>query len=207
MKLGRGAPAIPGLTVFKLPVPGRSYVIGADPAEGNPTSDESAASVIDEEEGEEVAHPAGRFEPATFAAHVNAVGVWYNRASVMVESNNHGHAVILWLRDNSKLLLLCGHDFNTGWHTTTKGKSLLYDRAGEDLRDEEAKIHALETYCQLVSIEGSTLRAPEGQLDDRATAFVLALQGRARRKRWSAPQKGGEQGRASLCRADVIRSD
>jgi hypothetical protein len=173
-------PAIPGLAVYALPVPGRRYVVGADPAEGNPTSDPSALEVLDVDRGEEVASLAGRFEPATFAAHVDAVGRWYNFAPVMVERNNHGHAVLLWLRDNSGLTRLCGHDMMSGWHTTTKGKAMLYDRAGEALRDGEAIIHGLETFSQLASIEGSTLRAPDGQHDDQATAFALALQGRAR---------------------------
>ena len=39
-----GALALPGLVVFYEPVAGRAYVVGVDPAEGNPRSDESAAS-------------------------------------------------------------------------------------------------------------------------------------------------------------------
>jgi hypothetical protein len=176
----RGEPAIPGLTVYVPPIPGRRYVAGADPAEGNPTSDPSALEVLDVDSGEEVATLAGRFEPATFAAHVDAVGQWYNQAPAMVERNNHGHAVLLWLRDNSRLLRLCGHDALPGWHTTTKAKALLYDRAGEALRDKDAVIHGLETFNELASVEGSTLRAPPGQPDDRAVAFVLAVVGRRR---------------------------
>jgi hypothetical protein len=177
-------PAIPGLAVYALPAAGRRYVVGADPAEGNPTSDPSALEVVDVGTGEEVATLAGRYEPATFAAHVDAVGRWYHHAAAMVERNNHGHAVLLWLRDNSGLTLLAGHDGNPGWHTTTKGKALLYDTAAEALRDGEAVLHGLETFSQLASIEGSTQRAPPGQMDDRATAFVLALAGRATLLQW-----------------------
>src|SRR5262245_56836327 len=179
-------PAIPHLTVYAVPAPGRRYVVGADPAEGNPTSDPSALTVLDVDSGEEVASLAGRFEPATIAAHVDAVGRYYNGASVLVERNNHGHAVLLWLRDNSGLLRLCGHDAQPGWHTTTKGKALLYDTAGEALRDGETTLHGLEVFHQLASVEGSTLRAPEGQPDDRAVAFALALAGRARLLRWGS---------------------
>jgi hypothetical protein len=171
-------PAIPGLVVYAPPVPGRRYVVGADPAEGNPTSDPSALEVVDVDSGEEVASLAGRFEPATFAAHVDTVGLWYNGAAVLVERNNHGHAVLLWLSENSGLLRLCGDDQRPGWNTTTKSKALLYDRAGAALRDGEAIIHSLETFSQLASIEGTTQRAPAGQHDDRAVAFVLALNGR-----------------------------
>src|SRR5262249_60600377 len=47
------APAIPGLVIYHQPRPGRRYVIGADPAEGNPTSDDSALEVLDQQTGEE----------------------------------------------------------------------------------------------------------------------------------------------------------
>jgi hypothetical protein len=136
--------------------------------------------VLDVDNREEVASLAGRFEPATFAAHLDVVSRYYGRARVMVERNNHGHAVLLWLRDHSELHCLGGHDGRMGWLSNTKGKPLLYDRAGEVLRDGEATIHGLETFSQLASVEGSTLRAPEGQPDDRAMAFVLAVMGSLR---------------------------
>ena len=53
------APAIPGLNVFALPEPGQKYVIGADPAEGNPTSDDSALCVLDRDSGIQAAELAG----------------------------------------------------------------------------------------------------------------------------------------------------
>jgi hypothetical protein len=37
------------------------------------------------------------------ASHADALGQWYNRAALMVERNNHGHAVLLWLQANSTL--------------------------------------------------------------------------------------------------------
>jgi hypothetical protein len=176
----RKPPAIPGLSVYALPAPGRRYVIGADPAEGNPTSDDSALVVLDVDSREEVASLAARLEPATFGAHVEVVGRYYGRARVLVERNNHGHAVLLWLRDHSELVCLGGHDGKMGWLSSSMGKPLLYDRAGEVLRDGEAVIHGLETFSQLASVEGSTLRAPEGQPDDRAMAFILAVMGSLR---------------------------
>jgi hypothetical protein len=100
--------------VYALPIPGRRYVVGADPAEGNPTSESSALEVLDVDSGEQMASLAGRYEPATFAAHVDTVGRYYNYAAVLVERNNHGHAVLLWLRDNSGLTCLAGHDGKPG---------------------------------------------------------------------------------------------
>ncbi len=44
--------------------------------------------------------------------------------------------------------------------------------AADCLRDGEAVIRSFSAYTQLASIEGARLRAPEGQHDDLADAFV-----------------------------------
>ena len=177
----KGSPAIPGLRIYSPPKAGQRYVIGADPAEGNPTSDDSALVVLDVNTGEEVAGLAGKLQPATLAAHLDTIGTWYNRAALMVEKNNHGHAVLLWLRDNSRLSRLLGWDGKEGWLSNTKGKSLLYDTTADAFREGDTTVHSFESYMQLASIEGSSLKAPQGQHDDRADAFALALCARAGR--------------------------
>jgi hypothetical protein len=157
-----------------LPQPGRSYVLGADPAEGNPTSDDSALTVLDRDSGEEVASLAGKLQPSTLAAHIDTIGKWYHNAAVLVERNNHGHAVLLWLREHSPLVQVPGHDGHPGWLSNAKGKALLYDTAADAFRERETRLHNFVTFTQLASIEGSTLRAPEGEADDRADSYALA---------------------------------
>lgn len=179
--LPQEAPSIPGLEIFRLPEPRHHYVIGADPAEGNPTSDDSALAVLDRETGEEVATLAGKFQPSTLAGHAHMIGNYFNQADVMVERNNHGHAVILWLDGNSNLSVLDGFDNKPGWHSTTSGKVRLYDATADAFRNEETILHSFMTYTQLQSIEGATLRAPDNELDDRADAYALALVGRLKR--------------------------
>jgi hypothetical protein len=70
---------------------------------------------------------------------------------------------------------LHGLDKQPGWQTTTKSKAFLLDKGAESFREGETIIHNFETYVQLGSIEGASLRAPEDQHDDRAIAYVLAL--------------------------------
>jgi hypothetical protein len=98
------------LTVWKTPLPGRRYVIGVDPAEGNPNSDESAAVVLDAEHWGQVALLAGRVEPGRFAGYVAELGVWYQAADVLVERNNHGHLVLRTLQEDGRLRVLNGCD-------------------------------------------------------------------------------------------------
>jgi hypothetical protein len=68
-------------------------------------------TVLDEETGEEVAALAGRFLPSVFASRAYAIAVVFNYAVIVGEWNNHGHAVLLWLRDHGKGVgRLRGHD-------------------------------------------------------------------------------------------------
>jgi len=172
------APAIPGLCIYQSPLIGHQYVIGVDPAEGNPTSDDSAMTILDIMTGEEVAALNGKFQPSIMAGYADIIGHYYNKAALMVERNNHGHAVLLWLEEHSKLRRLPGHDTKIGWMSSALGKSLLYNQVADCFRDKETILHSFQTYTQLASIEGSTLRAPEGENDDLADSYALAHAGR-----------------------------
>lgn len=180
-------PAIPGLIVWQSPGPGKRYVIGADPAEGNPTSDNSSLHVLDEITGEEVAQLTGKFQPSTFGSHIAGLAEYYNGASALVERNNHGHAVILWLRDNSRAKVLIGQDNKFGWQTTSVSKASMYEKTADAFRNQETIIHSFDTLVELASIEGSTLSAPEGLHDDRATSYALALLARSRPRTMRMP--------------------
>ncbi len=172
-------PAIPGLAVYSRPKLGASYVVGADPAEGNPTSDDSALCVVDVRTGEEVAQLAGKFEPSVFASHASAISIYFNHAPILPERNNHGHAVIMWLTNFApRVKLLYGHDGKIGWMSSTLGKVTMYTNAADAFKNKETMLHSFATFTQLASINGNTLRAPEGQHDDRADALALAICGR-----------------------------
>lgn len=171
----RKVPAINGLRIYVLPQPGARYRIGVDPAEGNPTSDDSALVVLNLDSQEQVAELAEKLEPSVLAEYANAVGVFYDKASLLVERNNHGHAVLLWLNTWSRLEVLVGIDRRPGWLTTVRSKVLMYTIAVEAVRDALTTIYSEDAYLQLSSIETSTLRAPGGELDDIATAYALAL--------------------------------
>jgi hypothetical protein len=168
-------PALPGLAVFRLPEVGGAYVIGCDPAEGNPQSDESVATLFDAFGGEQIAVLGGRLQPEVFAAAVAALSAWANGAPALVERNNHGHTVIAWLREHSAVQLLPGLDRKPGWLTNAVTKTRLYDEVARACRTGECTIHDAQTHAQLGALEASTLAAPSGGHDDRATACALAL--------------------------------
>src|ERR1051326_5606726 len=83
---------------------------------------------------------------------------------------------------NGMITILTGHDEKIGWLNTEKGKALLYNDGADAFRNKETIIRSFATYVQLASVEGNTLRAPEGLHDDRAISYVLCLQGIKRGK-------------------------
>ncbi len=85
--------SVPGFRCYELPRQERKYVIGADPAEGVERGDASCAVVLDED-GSEVGFLTGRIEPTVFAGYIAEIGKFYNNAGIIIERNNHGHAVI-----------------------------------------------------------------------------------------------------------------
>jgi len=182
------APSIPGLEIYIPPqlhggIPIR-YVIGADPAEGNPTSDDSALTVMDMATGEECAVLAGKYEPSTFGAHIAAISSYYWDAPAMIERNNHGHAVIQSVAEHAEhVQILRGEDGKLGWLSSSLGKKLLYTECADHFRQNAQSgtkiLHSFASYTQLASIDGNKLRAPDGMHDDRADSFALAHVGRA----------------------------
>lgn len=193
-----GAPSLPGLEVYQPPAPKARYVIGVDPAEGNPTSDDSALTVLDLLTGAEVAALSGKFQPQIMADHAHALGLYYNSAAVLVERNNHGHAVLLRLLDHNEdaqatrapmLPILAGLDDRPGWLSSALGKTVLYDELADAFREKATTLHSFASYMQIASIEGATLRAPTGAHDDRADSYALANVARALAA--ASAQRGG----------------
>jgi hypothetical protein len=133
--------------------------------------------VVLSDRGEHVATVCGRKQPAVFAAALAAVARAYNGAAVLVERNNHGHAVLLALAEaHPEVRVLTGRDGKYAWLSSTLGKTALYDDLAEALRNREVMIAAAAVADQLQLIRGDTLRASGGMADDLADAFALAAQ-------------------------------
>lgn len=164
-----------GLIVYRKPEAGLEYYIGADTAEGLPHGDLSALAVVDET-GRQCAIYNETSEPHVFGSDISKISQFYNGASANVERNNHGHAVIGWLKDNSTVWIVPYHvDGRPGWLDNSKGKALLYDGLVEMVGEQKCTIVDPETFSQVASIERTTLRAPKDMHDDVADAYALAV--------------------------------
>ena len=71
--------------VYKKPVPGRPYVIGADTAGDG--SDWFVGQVLDNVSGEQVAVLRHRYDEDTFSRQMYCLGKWYNDAMLAPEAN------------------------------------------------------------------------------------------------------------------------
>jgi hypothetical protein len=185
-----------GLTLYAPPVSGRRSVIGADVAEGLEHGDYSAAVLIDAETWEEIAHLHGHWEPDEFANALLDLASLYS-ATVGVERNNHGHAVLSKARSliaerrTTNVRLAYGHDSRPGWLTTAQTKPLIIDGLAIALRDGLAKVRSQASLDEMqiyrVGPNGST-SAPSGYYDDRVMSWAIALVIAARER----PAQAGE---------------
>ncbi|XOB41782.1 MAG: hypothetical protein ACKKMS_00060 [Candidatus Nealsonbacteria bacterium] len=118
------------------PIAKEEYVIGADPAEGLATGDDSAAKVFKKSTWRQVAGIRGKWDPRTFAVKLDQLGRKYNFALIGVERNNHGHAVLLKLRELEYPRIYVHWDKKYGWITDSKTKYILLDELGEALEED-----------------------------------------------------------------------
>lgn len=176
-ELPAGSPAlgVAGLRVYKAPEKGKKYVVGVDPAQGNPNSDNSVSIVCEWETLEEVAVFSGKFEPSVLTAYTAELAGWYNAASVLVERNNHGFTVLNEFSNSFPRvdLLRSPQDDKPGWLTTSRSKTAMYNAVAESAQARAFLIHDRDTFKELSDLEASTLSAPEGLHDDHAIAFGL----------------------------------
>lgn len=187
------APTEPGLWLYRPPDKGSRYVIGADCSEGLPDGDWSSASVIrvwkddDGYRGEQVAVLRGLWPPEEYAMRLHRLALHYSgddgvrRVMVGVERNNHGHAVLLRMRQlnpKDKPYSLSAWGNKLGWHTTTTTRPLMYDEYAGAIRLRRVDIHDPGTLSQM-STFASNARGGEAQSgfhDDDVTAMAIGWQ-------------------------------
>jgi hypothetical protein len=145
------------LWIYEDPLPGRDYVLWADPAEGIERgtedgeangstvasanagkTDYTAWGILDRETNEDVAVSLSRITVDELARQIDRWGRAYNNALAVVERNNHGHAVIALLeRDESRYpnVFVSPEDDRAGWHTSSANRTPMLDALDLSFRD------------------------------------------------------------------------
>lgn len=83
------------LVEWEEPQEGVSYVAGCDTSEGRPNCDPNGVGVLRSDTGAQVAAIHGLFDPSTLAEEGVKLCKRYNNALLGIELENHGHAVLL----------------------------------------------------------------------------------------------------------------
>jgi hypothetical protein len=170
--------------IFKKPIPGEAYAIGADVAEGLEGGDFSTASVINKD-FEQVAVYHGHIPPDKLGGLLVCLAGYYNNAVLAPEVNNHGISVIdsikrhkyfnLYRREVKEEL---GEDKSdkVGWHTNVKTKMLMLDELRAAFRDDAVTINDEATLREmmLLTIEDNGDIVLNSR--DRVVALAISIQ-------------------------------
>lgn len=174
------------VSLFLTPKAGESYVVTCDPSEGKGEEgdyDYTSISVWSERTWEQCLHVRSRrIESSEIAKVLVDVAHWYNNAILVVERNNHGHAVIQATLALGYSNFYAYKDFsqNTtkhgarkkesfGFHANIKSKKLAEDALAENIADKAIRIYSLVMVDELENfrrLEGGKTGAPKGKHDD-----------------------------------------
>jgi hypothetical protein len=190
-------------TIWEPAQPGHLYVLGADTAEGI-GADYSTFKILCVTCRAQAMAYRGHVSIDQFYNDINTWGRKYNTAIAGIERNNHGHAVLLGLRQVCKYpKIFIEKDAETriivdlskkrpepkyGWHTTSITKPLMLDQLklaveGDGLEDEnnfepEYRIRDLTflSECLTFRQDGIKMQAASGYHDDVIMAEAIAFQ-------------------------------
>lgn len=171
---------------WKSPQPGRTYVAGCDTSEGKgPPCDMNGVGILDRETKEQVASIHGRFTPEKLGMHAARMCSYYNNALLGVERNNHGHAVLLALKNqgydwphtqNGSLYYHKGTQ--AGWPTNVATRDLLLDTVAQHVDGKEMIVHDKQFLHECMTFGWYNDRwdhAP-GEHDDSIFKWAIALE-------------------------------
>jgi len=159
------------------PIPGRSYLITADPAGFGASGDKSALTVWDAQECREVAFWEGRESPDRFERRLVQVQSRYTGAMIAVESN--AAACIAILKENGAKNLLWTDRTHPGWYATSKRVQEAEALLVRMLHQRDIELRSRGLLHQLLSYDGSRKKRVKG-IDgvthhfDRARTAVMA---------------------------------
>jgi len=189
--------------IFENPQYKHRYAIGADVAEGL-NQDYSAFKVLCLTCRQEAMAYRAHVGIDTFYRDLNEWGRKYNNALLGVERNNHGHAVLLGLKEDCEYPNLFHEDEKDrpiivdlskprpepkwGWHTTATSKETMLQHLkiaveGESEEDENSfepdyRVYDLQFLSECLTFQrnGNKLEAASGKNDDTIIASAIAYQ-------------------------------
>jgi len=172
-----------GIRKWRGPAGGINYIVSVDAARGLPTSDPSAAVVINTRECTHDATIRGKFPTDTMAAKICMVATEYNNATVVVERDGHGDAILKFLERQGYKNIWKDRKGKLGWTTGTNRNAML-----DELRTA-LRTNTLQSWdstfvneaLDFQYIDGKD-QAPSGGHDDMVMAMAIAMSVRQHRR-------------------------
>ena len=165
------------LQVWLPPAQRREYLLGVDTAGGGSDGDYAAIQVIERWTGLQCAELRERLAPLDLARVVAALAREYGNATVAVERNNHGAAVLAYLETVERYPHLYAQHGVAGWLTTAASKPAMISRLGALLEETPALFASrrLLTECRtFVTAANGRTAAAAGSHDDCLMAMAVA---------------------------------
>jgi terminase large subunit-like protein len=184
-----------------LPVQsGKEYIMGVDPAGGGTDGDYSCAEVVDRQSGMQCAELHGHFAPRELALKLISLSAIYNQALVVVERNNHGHAVLAHLREREFADVYVESN-KDGWLTSAVTRPAMIENLAASLVAAPGIFRSprlLKECRTFVRHADGRSEAAAGAHDDCVMAMAIALA--ARRKMAGQTRNDGAVEMSSLPR-------
>lgn len=171
------------IKIYKTYDKTKRYVCGADTAEGV-SGDYSVGVILDANSREQCAVLRGHFRPIDFAHKLKSLCEKYVSSGRMwpllaVERNNHGHAVLLELKEHIHYHnLYHTSDGKPGWLTDRVTRPIMINDFRHGVENETLKVHDKTTLSEcltLVNKQGK-IEAADSKHDDCVIANAIALQ-------------------------------
>lgn len=175
------------LRIFFPPEDRHSYIVGADPSEGDPGSDASPLAVLDQQTLDCAATWYGRTPPDLLACHAIDLARHFNNGLIIGESNNHGilfNSTLVengypnvYYRQTSEESVAGEVTDKPGWLSTRKARENLFDTLRVFVRLQKGRIlcpHMVQQIQTLVYVDDK-VQAGVGMEKDLLVAFGLCL--------------------------------
>jgi len=172
--------------VWKEPIDGHEYIIGADASEGQGNNNDNCCfQVIDTATLEQVAEfYSNIIVPHEFAQVMNEVGIYYNNALVVVENMGPGGAVLSNLQftlfyENLFYESLKSANVKPGIKIGVANRSLYLESLQNRLLNQTVRINSMRFVMELQTFEYNPVtrkaEAQKGKHDDAIMSMCMAL--------------------------------
>ena len=184
------------LRIWWLPEKNKKYAIGVDVSEGieiesskGKEPDYSVITVVDVKSRKTVARWRGYIDPDLLGDVVFDIGMFYNKALVGVEINNHGLTTAaklknrfyrnLYMRETAEDEQFQIRTSKFGWLTNKKTKPVMINELVRSIRENDIidlDVVFIRECMSYVRDDNGSMNAQQGQHDDCVMSMAIALQ-------------------------------